>query len=51
LIDLLHLRFIKFLQNGELSFEPTPEAQMKKIYQQAQRQKAKERRDAEKSKS
>lgn len=34
-------RFIKFLQDGVLDFEPTSEAKMKKLYQSAARKKAK----------
>ena len=41
-------RFIDFMQSGSLSLVATAEAQMKKVYQQATRQKASERKRAEK---
>ena len=41
-------RFSDFMQSGSLSLVATAEAQMKKVYQQATRQKASEKKRAEK---
>jgi len=45
------VRLVQFLQTCELDFSPSPEAQMKKVYQQSLRAKAKARKNELKLKS